>query len=663
MAKVFTITEGLENMGALKTGGQGSVYKSRRIGEIITAVKLIPTPIFSENPADKHFRDFQNEVEKLKKVNEHPNPNVVKILSSGITETGSFPFIEMEFIEGPDLEELLKLPHDPVFTIKEVMKIADHLSCALAHCHKVDVKHGDIKSNNVKFNIHTGNYVLLDFGLAIMSDEQRRTSLRHAGAIEFMAPEQNEGQMLFETDVYSFGVILFELLAGVVPFPLKDKGETARNLVMVAHMEKAPPDILELRQQHLPADWSDERKQREMLVPHWLLDMVHKCLMKKPQDRFKNGMELHEYIVLNSTLSTHKKEGNADRAAMLQQQNEKLLREKDELQRLIVQYQATSGNRDSEINALKYTLAQQEKEIYNLKQGNSKPTQTIVRKGVSKASFYSLLLVAAGLAMVAGYSLFSGKNKTNTDSKKTDTSSIAKAAKPEPRSVIGQYKVLSDRAYFHNEPDEATRRGAYMVQSNDIISALEEKNGFIYTEFTNQSGQTSKGWLKKSDLITLDEWNKKNNEVPANNLSQDEIASRLQQAREYLDKNQVPEAVAIYKELSNQNVPEAMFNYADLALRNKHNEIDCAAAMDLLKQASDQNYVQAKRTLGFLYLFAENRDMLRVSNYDRCQYQKDVVNGTKLLMEAVLSGDTTARRILNLHQARNSQSTEPDTVE
>lgn len=177
MGKVFTITEGLENMGALKTGGQGSVYKGRRIGEIITAVKLIPTPIYSESPDDKNFLDFQNEVQKLRKVNESPNPNVVKILSSGITETGAFPFIEMEFIEGPDLEELLKEPHEPVFSIKEVIKVAEQLSCALAHCHRVEVKHGDIKSNNVKFNLHTGNYVLLDFGLAVMSDEQRRTSL------------------------------------------------------------------------------------------------------------------------------------------------------------------------------------------------------------------------------------------------------------------------------------------------------------------------------------------------------------------------------------------------------------------------------------------------------------------------------------------------------
>jgi serine/threonine-protein kinase len=167
MGKVFTITEGLENMGALRTGGQGSVYKGRRIGEIITAVKLLPTPIYQEDDNDKNFRDFQNEVAKLKKVNQMPNPNVVKILSSGITESGSLPFIEMEFIEGPDLEDLLKPPHDPIFSIRETIKVADQLSNALAHCHKVGVRHGDVKSNNVKFNIHSGNYMLLDFGLAL----------------------------------------------------------------------------------------------------------------------------------------------------------------------------------------------------------------------------------------------------------------------------------------------------------------------------------------------------------------------------------------------------------------------------------------------------------------------------------------------------------------
>jgi eukaryotic-like serine/threonine-protein kinase len=294
MSKVFTITEGLENMGALRTGGQGSVYKGRRIGPIITAVKLLPTPIHTESKDDKNYLDFLNEVEKLKKVNEVPNPNVVKILNSGITESGSFPFIEMEFIEGPDLEELLKPPHEKVFTIKETIKLADHLACALCHCHSVGVKHGDIKSNNIKFNIHSGNYVLLDFGLSVMSDEQRRSSMRHAGAIEFMAPEQNEGKMLFQTDIYSYGVILYELLAGQVPFPLQDNGETARNTVMISHMEKPVPDVMALRKGNLPASWSKEQQEHEMQVPEWLLQVVSRCLEKHPEARYEDGMALQK---------------------------------------------------------------------------------------------------------------------------------------------------------------------------------------------------------------------------------------------------------------------------------------------------------------------------------------------------------------------------------
>ncbi|MES2375919.1 MAG: serine/threonine-protein kinase [Bacteroidota bacterium] len=318
MSKVFTIMEGLENMGAIRTGGQGSVYKGRRIGPILSAVKLLPTPIADETLEDKNYRKFVNEVEKLKKVNEVANPNVVKILSSGITESGSLPFIEMEFIEGPDLGELLSEPHEKIFTIKETIKLADQLAGALAHCHNVGVKHGDIKSDNVKFNVHTGNYVLLDFGLSIMSDEERRSSMRHAGAIEFMAPEQNEGQMLFQTDIYSYGVVLYELLAGTVPFPLHDNGETARNTVMISHMEAPVPDLLASRKQNLPANWTTAQKEHEMQVPIWLLNIVYKCLEKLPDNRYGNGMDLQEAIVQNSVSN-----GNTDNnSVVLKTENE-----------------------------------------------------------------------------------------------------------------------------------------------------------------------------------------------------------------------------------------------------------------------------------------------------------------------------------------------------
>ena len=565
MAKVFTITQGLENMGAMKTGGQGSVYKGRRIGEIITAVKLLPTPIFSESNEDKNFRDFKNEVQKLKKVNEKPNPNVVKILHSGLSETGNFPFIEMEYIEGPDLEELLKPPHNPVFTIKEVIKVAEHLSNALAHCHSLDVKHGDVKSNNVKFNIHTGNYVLLDFGLAIMSDEQRRTSLRQAGAVEFMAPEQNEGHMLFQTDVYSFGVILFELLAGTVPFPLHDKGETARNNVRLAHIDTLPPDVVSLRKEALPQTWPEDKRAREMIVPLWLITAIYKCLKKKPENRFSNGMELHEYIINNSIQASDQNHSEYENA--VKDNFQKILKEKEQLQQQILQYREQLNSKEQEVNELKsgsYNKNNDGKSFSDNIKTSSNSTQ---KKGVSATAFTVLVFIAISLAAFSAYSLLknykpdsqqllnnkinssdtlsenerpakeANAKKENLPSKKivqkptvaNINDSISKIDKPvnsnktfgdnifkdsehiknEPEQLPAkgahQYMVTS-KAYFYNTPDESTRRNAFVVPSNNaILNALDEQNDFIYVVFKNQLGQSSKGWLRKKDLQLLNE--------------------------------------------------------------------------------------------------------------------------------------------------------------
>jgi serine/threonine-protein kinase len=558
MPKVFTITAGLENMGALRTGGQGSIYKGRRIGEIITAIKLLPTPIYSESEDDKNFRDFQNEVQKLKRVNQEHNPNVVKILSSGLSETGNFPFIEMDYIEGPDLEELLKPPHDPIFTIQEVIKVAEQLSNALAHCHKQDVKHGDVKSNNVKYNIHTGNYVLLDFGLAIMSDEQRRTSLRHAGAVEFMAPEQNEGEMLFQTDVYSFGVVMFELLAGRVPFPLQDKGETARNIVRLAHLETPPPDVIVIRREMMPPGWSREMQQREMLVPEWIINMIYKCLNKKPEGRFADGAELHEYIIYNRTHAFPQYE--AEQSVILKTESERIIRERDELQQQISAYKVQLSARETELAELRKAVAAKDSETGNFKEGSYRNTlDTGSKKGVSTATFTTFLLLTVALGIFAVYAYFfkdadrpvqhaantssvtapadtptnavapvkkkpiqkkkiknadstvrvnkklnqENKDQAETASQENNTGRDQQDAASASNSLSNKYTVIS-KAYFYSSPDETTRRNAYINHwNNAVLTPSDDMDGFIYVTYKNDEGQVTRGWLRKKDLRLL----------------------------------------------------------------------------------------------------------------------------------------------------------------
>jgi serine/threonine protein kinase len=618
MAKVFTITEGLENLGALKTGGQGSVYKTKRKGDIITAVKLLPTPIHEETLADKNFAAFQNEVQKLRKVNEQPNPHVVKFVGSGITESGSLPYIEMEFIEGPDLEDLLKPPHEPIFTIKEVLKVAFQLSHALEHCHKLDVRHGDIKSNNVKFNIKSESYILLDFGLAVMSDEQRRTSLRHAGAVEFMAPEQNDGQMLFQTDVYSFGVILYELLAGRVPFPLTDQGENARNIVRLAHLESSPPDLIKLREQSLPAKWSDEKKAGEMQVPTWLTSMIYKCIEKKPENRFSDGGQLHQFIVANSKTETgdDNRERLIRRLTILEQEHDRLLRENERLQRSL------HGNKDVT--------------------GIARPTETIAERikierelpAVEQAPRHNssawlkwvllFLLIVCSIAALVYY-------LTNPQT----TTAVSTAG--------AEYKVLAERAYFHDEAKTSTRRNAYATPSNLIIKSQQEKNGFIYTEVTNDRGSRSKGWLLKEDLIPLKDWKRL-----AKNTHSKEVATQLKDARSLMSEGRLQEAFILYSLLVQKDVPEAQFEYANLALKNVNKNLDCAQAFDLMLKAANKDYAPAKTTIGFLYTYANDTAALKSRNYfDRCTFTQNIAKGSKYLMEATLAGDTAANRMLN----------------
>jgi serine/threonine-protein kinase len=353
-----------------------------------------------------------------------------------------------------------------------------------------------------------------------------------------------------------------------------------------------------------------------MQVPEWMLRMIYKCLEKKPENRFVNGTELHNYITYHSSSPAVHNRVATEALDSLQKENEKLRREKWSLEQTLLQYQKSGSPMAA------YPPAAMEK-----------------KKGMSSLLWFLLVALVIG---AISYTLL----KNNPDQPVQNTADTSSSEPVKPRVVIGQFKVQVPRAYFHNEPDAATKRNAYMVPSNDIVAVLDEKNNFVYTEFTNNKGQTSKGWLKKSDLISMDEWNRRDSAQQAIRLKQEDINSQLAEARNFLQKNEIREALYIYDYLVQQGVPEAMYQWGNLALQRKNDAISCNEGWGWIERASNKGYVPAKRTLGFLYMVADNDAILQLNEYDKCQYERNVYKGSKLLTEAMLAGDTTAQRIL-----------------
>jgi serine/threonine-protein kinase len=282
--------------------------------------------------------------------------------------------------------------------------------------------------------------------------------------------------------------------------------------------------------------------------------MIYKCLEKSPEKRFANGSELHEYIILNSSLAAKKEEIASGSTSALQNENQKLLLEKDALQKLALQ-------RQNEVTQLREAVADKNNELESLRQKVYTTQQASVRQGVSPTAFYVLLLITALLTAFAAYSLLSEKAVKNEDRsfdslstlpadtesysaqvpESQDTQTVSKATKmlqttdttqnleskaqsdpmnfdtarsntqttatdsSDAKKSLGKYRVRS-KAYFYNEPDETTQRDAFIVHwNNAVLDALDEKDGFIYVVFTNAEGQTSRGWLKKSDLEPVSE--------------------------------------------------------------------------------------------------------------------------------------------------------------
>jgi eukaryotic-like serine/threonine-protein kinase len=239
------------------TGGMSSVFKARdRLLERRVALKVL----------HEHYTDDEEYVERFRRearvVAQLSHPNIVTVIDRG--EDEGRQFIVFELIEGRTLKELLeeegRLPVGPA------LEIALQVARGLAFAHEHGLVHRDVKPQNVILN-GDGRAKVTDFGIARSRDVQGVTQTGMVlGTSNYVAPEQAQGGKVDRaTDVYSLGVVLFELLTGEVPFP----GESFVAVAM-RHVNEPAPSVLELRPE----------------VPARVADAVARALEKDPAARF-----------------------------------------------------------------------------------------------------------------------------------------------------------------------------------------------------------------------------------------------------------------------------------------------------------------------------------------------------------------------------------------
>jgi serine/threonine protein kinase len=202
-------------VGLLGRGGMGEVYRADdlKLGQPV-ALKFLPDHLLSDGAA---LARFHREVRVARQVS---HKNVCRVYDIG--EIDGRHFLSMEFIKGEELSSLLRrigrLPQD------KAIQLARQICAGLAAAHDVGFLHRDLKPANVMID-GEGNARILDFGLAGLTEEFRDDELA-AGTPAYMAPEQLEGkEQTVKTDIYSLGLVLYELFTGKRAFEASTLGE------------------------------------------------------------------------------------------------------------------------------------------------------------------------------------------------------------------------------------------------------------------------------------------------------------------------------------------------------------------------------------------------------------------------------------------------------
>jgi eukaryotic-like serine/threonine-protein kinase len=262
------------------SGGMGRVYLAQDTSELdrMVAIKLLPAEVAAD---PKHMQRFIREARTVSALN---HPNVVTIYEFG--QFGATRFIATEFVDGVTLREYLRT--QPM-SLHDVVDIAMQIAAALDAAHEAHVVHRDIKPDNIMVRRRDQIVKILDFGLAkpvkkkiegqTGNNADSGTSALHTepgtvmGTLNYMSPEQavGAGSLDYRTDIWSLGVVLYEMITGRVPFQGKDLFE------QVSAIQEQP---------HTPLSNFIQR------LPQELEDIVARMLAKDPDKRYQTTNEL-----------------------------------------------------------------------------------------------------------------------------------------------------------------------------------------------------------------------------------------------------------------------------------------------------------------------------------------------------------------------------------